>query len=322
MYNREQRFGLYAVLMGRNNPDGTKPSASNMWGFAGTADLSGTGILTTGVGSLTIKKDDGAAETKPVDFTAASSTSAVTIAEAETALTTAAFTGMTFSSATDKDGVTRLKAVSATGTYIQITGVLAAALDFGQGIAYGGQGLEIFKYIGDQQLGSGLTSDTDKIDQQTKDSEGPTTGITRVIIPEIRIGVTAALTVKVDDFGVRECVQRGVWDRTNDTYSPPNSENSKDVPIFWVESFAPLMAKSINHLGDENAIEKKTLWNCKGSIDEPGYSSDLSVRVINITASEYEDGSVDSKGKKIIKAADYYECMSKAAYTALDLANV
>lgn len=316
MYNREQRFGLYAVLMGRNNPDGTKPSASNMWGFSGTCDLSATGILTTGVGSLTIKKDDGTAETKSVDFSSAPSTSAVTIAEAITALTTAAFTGMTFSSSTDKDGVTRLKAVSATGTYIQITGVLAAALGFGQGIAYGGQGLEIFKYVGDQQLGSGLTSDTDQIDAQTKDSEGSTGGITRMNIPAIRLGVTAVLTVKQDDFGVRECVQRGVWDRTADTYTPPNANKSKDVPTFWVEAFAPLSAKSNNNLGDENAIEKKTLWNCKGSIDEPEYSFDWATRVINITASEY----INESGTTV--AADYYERMSKAAYTALDLANV
>lgn len=315
-YNRQQRFGLYSVLIGRNNPDGTKPSASNMFGFAGTCDLSATGVLTTKVGSLTIKKDDGAAETKSVDFTAAVSESAVTIAEAVTALTTAAFTGMTFSSATDRDGVTRLKAVSATGTYVQITGILAAALGFGNGITYGGQGLEIFKYIGDQQLGSGLTSDTDQIDAQTKDSEGSTGGVTRMNISAIRLGCTAALTVKVDDWGVRECVQRGVWDRTADTYTPPNAETSKDVPTFWVESFAPLSSKSNNNLGDESAIEKKTLWNCKGSIDEPEYAFDWATRVINITASEYKNES----GTTV--AADSYKRMSKAEYLALDLANV
>jgi hypothetical protein len=315
-YNRQQRFGLYAVLMGRNNPDGTKPSASNMWGFANTCDLSAEGLLTSGAADLTVKIDDGSAVTKSVDFSSAVSDSAVTIAEAVTALQAASFTSMTFSSDTDKDGVSRLKAESSTGTYIQITGALAAALDFGQGIAYGGHGLEIFKYIGDHQIGSGLTSDTDQIDDQTKDSEGPTGGVDRVNIPAIRLGFTAALTVKVDDWGVRECVERGVWNRTDDEYDPPTTEESKDVPKIWIESFAPLMNKSVSNLGEENAIEKKTFWTCTGNITEPEYSFDFAARVINIKAAAYKDETNNEK------AADHYKRLSKADYLALDLANV
>jgi len=319
MYNREKRFGLYAVLLGRSNPDGTKPSASNFLGFTGTVDLSD--VLTAGVAKLSVKIDDGTIEEKDVTFDTegaepVSDITAITVAEAVAALTTSAFTGITWSAGTDVNGETRVKGVSATGTYVQVTGDLAAAMDFGEGVTYGGKGLEIFKYIGDQEIGSGLTSDTDKIDAQTKDSEGPTGGVTRMNIPAIRLGVTAVLTVKVDDWGTRECVERGTWDRTLDTYTPPTVADSNDVPIFWVEAFAPLSSKSNNNLGDEGAVEKKTLWNCQGSVDDPEYTFDWSARNINITASEYTNES----GETV--AADKYERMSKADYTALNLSDV
>src|SRR5574344_2708809 len=119
VYNRRSRFAAKSFRLMRNNPDGTNPTASNMLGFSGTADLSG--VLTTNAANLTVKIDNGTAETKSVDFTAVVSKSAVTIAEAVTALNTAAFTSLTFSSGTDKDGNARLKCVSAAGTYVQLT---------------------------------------------------------------------------------------------------------------------------------------------------------------------------------------------------------
>ena len=51
---------------------------------------------------------------------------------------------------------------SQTGTEIAVTGPLAAALDFGQGIAHGGNGLEFIKGFNDRH----------HVDRHDKEQEG------------------------------------------------------------------------------------------------------------------------------------------------------
>lgn len=313
VYNRRSRFAAKSFRLMRNNPDGTNPTASNMLGFSGTANL--TGVLTSKVADLTVKIDNGTAETKSVDFTAASSESAVTIAEAVTALTTAAFTSLTFSSGTDKDGNACLKCVASTGTYIQITGELAAALGFGNGINFGGNGLEIFHFTDGDGLVS-ITMPKDTVDKQQIDVESSTGTVRRMNIGAKLLGVSPVISVYKDDYGVLEAIEGGVWDRTEDTYTPPLATETTH-PSLMMEVYAPLVNKDNANLGDEDSYELTTLHNCQGMEgDEDFANKDWKTVTYNITASEY----TDSTG--VAHPAYDKKRISKTAYEALDIANV
>ena len=157
--------------------------------FANTADLSAVleetfdeveeNVHTAG---LTIKIDNGTAQTKTVDLTDAEDKNAVTV-KAVDALTAAAFTGITWSK---EEGTGRLMGTSGTGTEIAVTGPLAAALDFGQGIAHGGNGLEFLKVFNDRTMSIGMTKN--KKDKEEIDQEGAKGGITRMLISAKLLG--------------------------------------------------------------------------------------------------------------------------------------
>ena len=93
MINGKARFATEGFRVKRLNPDGTVPTASRFLGFLGTVDL--TAVLTLDKADMSIKIDNAVADENEVDFTAASDITAVTVAEAVTALTAAAFTGIT-----------------------------------------------------------------------------------------------------------------------------------------------------------------------------------------------------------------------------------
>lgn len=313
VYNRRSRFAAKSFRLMRNNPDGTNPSITNMLGFSGTANLSG--VLTTNAANLTVKIDNGTAETKSVDFTAAVSKTAVTIAEAVTALNTASFTSLTFSSGTDKDGNARLKCVSAAGTYVQVTGELAAALGFGQGIEFGGNGLEMFHFTDGDGLVS-ITMPKDTVDKQQIDVESSTGTVRRMNIGAKLLGVSPVISVYKDDYGVLEAIEGGTWDRTADTYTPPLATETTH-PSLMMEVYAPLVNKDNANLGDEDSYELTTLHNCQGMEgDEDFANKDWKTVTYNITASEY----TDSTG--VAHPAYDKKRISKTAYQALDIANV
>ena len=171
--NQKARFATEGFRVKRSNPDGTVPTATRFVGFANTADLSA--VLADNTAVLKIKIDNGVEESKTVDLTAAADKTAVTVDEAKAALTTAGFTGITWSK---EEGTGRLMGTHATGKEIAVTGPLAAALDFGQGIAHGGNGLEFIKVFNDRTMSIGMTKN--KKDKEEIDQEGAKGGITRI----------------------------------------------------------------------------------------------------------------------------------------------
>jgi len=216
----------------RNNPDGTQPTAARFLGFTGTCDLSGTGILTADVGSLTVKVD-GVSQTKSVDFTAASDITAITVAEAVTALTTAAFTTPAITWTLDT-ATARLKGACATGTYIQVTGALAAALDFGQGIAEKGNGIEILKVFDDRVASISLAKSIVAAQEITQ--EGSKGTIDTVNIGQKLKGISPVLNINDEDYALLELIEGGTFDRTACTYTPPLNDKQTS-PTFSLEIF-------------------------------------------------------------------------------------
>jgi hypothetical protein len=310
MINQKQRFATSGFRIMRANPDGTLPVASRFVGFTGTADLSG--VLTTHLANLTVKVD-GTSETKSVDFSAAVDETAVTVAEAVTALTTSAFTGITWSS---ESGTSRLKGVSASGTYVQVTGNLAAALDFGQGITFGGQGLEFLKYFNDETMSIGLSKNMK--DKEEIDSEGALGTITRMVIGQKLQGLSPVITLKIKDYALLELIQGGVYDRTStpSTYDPPLSDESEH-PTFWVEIYSPIYSAGTTKLESKDGYEKILIRSCIGMEgDVPIEAKAWASYAFNIEATEYIDESS-------VKHPAYQEStITLSQFTTLDVTNV
>lgn len=308
MINRKTRFATEGLRLMRSNPDGTLPTKDRLIGFANTADLSA--VLASSKANLSVKVD-GVVQTKEVDFTAASDEEAVTVAEAVTALTAAAFTGFTFSA----DAATgRLKAVSSTGSYVQVYGPLAAALDFGQGIAFGGNGLEFIRFFNDETVSIGLPKSVKE--KEEIDLEGANGNITRMVIGAKLLGLSPVLTLKVKDYELLELVQGGDFDRVANTYDPPNSDESEH-PVFWAEIFSPIYSSGVNKREDVAGYEKLLLRSCIGMEgDVPMEAKAWAQYAFNLEATEYEDAAG-------VKFPAYQEAtLSVEAFDALSVETV
>lgn len=305
MYNRRTAYATKAVAVMRNNPDGTNPTASRFIGFYGTADLSA--VLTTHEADLSIKIDDGDLETISVDFSGAVSESAVTVAEAVTALTAAAFTGITWSSDTTTG---RLKGVSSSGTFVQVIGDLAAALDFGQGIDFPNNGLEI--YTAESKTGLvDCTMPPDIQDKQTNDVTGSEGNIRRMNVPAKLLGVSPVLSIYQYDKGMRACIEGGTYNRTTGAYTPPLSD--ADAPTFCVIKYDGLYNADNVNLPDNDSVNVTTVHSCTGLQGEDTDTNGWKVKTYNLVASEYTDASD-------VRHPAYEEApISKAAFLALGI---
>ncbi len=285
MLNRRTAYAVKAVAVMRNNPDGTNPTADRFLGFYETCDLSA--VLESSKADLTVQIDDGTAEAEEIDFSTALDETAVTVAEAVTALTAASFTGITWS-ADSKTG--RLLGVSASGEFVQVTGDLAAALDFGQGIAYPNNGLEIYSFLSKDGLVD-CTIPPDIQDVVTNDVTGSEGNIRRMNIPAKLMGASPVLSVYKDDYGLRSCIEGGYWDRTNDIYTPTLSDVTA-VPSFEIIKYAGIYNKDSALLSDNDGVKVEVVHNCSGLQGEDTDTNGWKVKVYNCTATEYcdEDG--------------------------------
>lgn len=285
--NRKERFATEGLRFQRHNGDGTIPTAQRFLGFANTVDLSG--VLTGGAADLIIKIDSADPITEAIDFSAVLDDTEVTVDEAITALT-GAFSGITFSQDTK---TSRLKgSVSAsTAKIIQIYGPLAAALDFGQSLKHGGNGLEVISFFEDEPISIGLPKDIK--DKEEIDIEGAKGTITRMIIGAMLQGISPVVTLKQKDYYLLELVQGGKLDRVTGTYNPPLSKES-DHPTFYAEIFSALYSEGSNKLSDVAGYEKLLLRSMIGMEgDVPIDAKAWAQYAFNLTATEYTDDNGD-----------------------------
>lgn len=308
MLNKKSAFSNEGFRAMRNNPDGTNPTASRLIGFASTCDL--TDIGTDLIASMSIKVDGGTVDTQDVDFAAAVDITAVTVAEAITALTAASFTGMTWSA----DSTTgRLKGVSATGTYVQIYGDLAPLLDFGQGIDHGGQGLVFVKAF-DDLISIGLPKNI-KAREEIELEAGDGT-LTTMIIEAILKGLNPAIVMTDKNYDMLELIQGGTYDRTAGTYEPPTSAITSH-PSFWLDVYSRLYSQGTKKREDLAGYERAVIRNCSGIESDIAHEAKTWANYgFAVTAAEYEDenGTV---------SAAYVESTPTAAqFATLDPENV
>jgi len=282
--NKKARFATEGFRVKRSNPDGTVPTATRFVGFANTADLSAVLDETLFTADLTIKIDNGTAQTETVDLSDAVDKTAVTVDEAVIALTAANFTGITWSK---EAGTGRLKGTHATGTEIAVTGPLAAALDFGQGIAHGGNGLEFIKGFDDRTMSIGMTKN--KKDKEEIDQEGAKGGITRMLISAKLLGQTLAIAMKDKDYELLELIQGGTFNRTTGRYTPPPSTRLVS-PLFFIDVFSPIYGEGENKMENMSGYEQIRFLSCTGMEgDVPVEAKAWANYAYDVEAREYTD---------------------------------
>jgi hypothetical protein len=287
--NRKERFATEGVRFMRHNSDGTIAAPHRFIGFANTADLSK--VLYGGEAPLTIKINAEPAITKKVDFSGVADKARVTVLEAVDALNDAKFDDIVFS----VDEITgRLKgAVAKEGgpkaRDIQIVSPLAAALDFGQGIRHGGNGLEWISFFDDETISIGLPKNIK--DKEEIDQEGAKGTITRMIIGAMLLGLSPVITLKEKDYYLLELIQGGLLDREEGTYNPPLSGESEH-PSFCAEVFSAIYPRGSSKLSDMSGYERLFLRNMTGiESDVPVDAKAWATYAFNTTATEYSDES-------------------------------
>jgi hypothetical protein len=281
--NRKERFATEGLRFQRLNGDGTIPTPQRFLGFANTVDLSG--VLVAGKADLTVRVDGGAIQTRSCDFSAVPDLTAVPVASAVTVLTTAAFSTFTWS--LDPD-TTRLKgSTSGGGNKIQVVGPLAAALDFGQCVKYGGNGNPIISFFDDETISIGLPKDIK--DKEEIDIEGAKGTITRMVIGAMLQGLSPVVTFKQKDYDALELIQGGKLDRAAGTYDPPLS-NESEHPTFYAEIFSAIYSVGSNKLTDVAGYEKLLLRSMIGTEgDVPIEAKAWAQYAYNLVATEYTD---------------------------------
>ena len=194
---------------------------------------------------------------------------------------------------------------------IQVTGALAAALDFGQCIKYGGNGLEMISFFNDQTISIGLPKDIK--DKEEIDVEGAKGTITRMIIGAMIQGMSPVVTLKEKDYFLLELIQGGKLDRGNGTYDPPLS-NESETPVFMAEIFSAVYSSGSNKMGDMAGYERLLLRSMVGiEGDVPIEAKAWATYAFNLTATEY----VDENG--IHHPAWQEQSLSREAFDALKI---
>jgi hypothetical protein len=281
--NRKERFATEGFRIGRHNGDGTKPTPQRFLGFANMADLS-KALNTSKKANLTIKIDHRQPETKLVDFSDVAVLSEVSVMEAVDALENAEFTGISWD-ADEKTG--RLVGSADSGAVVQVTGKLAAALDFGQSAKFGGNGLEVISFFGDETISIGLPKDIK--DKEEIDVEGSKGTITRMIIGAMLQGLSPVITLKQKDYYLLEMIQGGKLDREEGTYDPPLS-NESEHPSFWIEIFSAIYSEGSNKMSDVAGYERLLLRTLTGiESDVPIEAKSWAQYAFNLSATEYTD---------------------------------
>ena len=173
------------------------------------------------------------------------------------------------------------------GKIVQVTGTLAAVLDFGQGIKHGGNGLEVISFFDDETISIGLPKDIK--DKEEIDIEGAKGTITRMVIGAMLQGLSPVVTLKQKNYYLLELIQGGRLERASGKYNPPLSHDSEH-PSFWAEIFSGIYSAGSNKLSDVAGYERLLLRTMNGMEgDVPIDAKAWAQYAYNLTATEYTD---------------------------------
>ena len=288
--NKKTAFGPQGFLISRNNPDGTPLSPTRVLGFYGTVDLSG--YLADAYDCwLGVKINHNTEQYKEVDFSAAVSKTAVTVQEMVDAINAAGFTDITASVDTATSRL--LIAYSGAGTcnFLQVFSVdthpnFAAELDFGQGQTFGGEGAiyyEAFDNTRTLNLPKNI-KDAEEIENEAGD--GTYIGVT---VPAIVKGYDPVITIKDDDYEIKQLIQGGTWDPDDSSYIPPLTSETRK-PIFNIIFFSPKYGKGTHLREDEDGYLRKDIFNMTGYEADVTYETKTLQEIsYNCYAREYDN---------------------------------
>ena len=173
------------------------------------------------------------------------------------------------------------------GDKIQVLGKLAAALDFGQGIKLGGNGLEIISFFGDETVSIGLPKDIK--DKEEIDQEGAQGTLTRIVIGAKLQGISPVVTFRQKDYNFVEMVQGGKLNRETGTYDPPLSHET-DKPKFYFEVYSPVFNSGTSESTAMAGFEKLLFRIATGiEGDVPIEAKGQASYAYNLTCTEYTD---------------------------------
>jgi hypothetical protein len=216
----------------------------------------------------------------------------LSVAQAVAIFSSAGFTGIDVG--VDTYGQ-RLK-LSTTLSDIQIKGKLASALDFGQGITYSGLGSYWLTYLNDESISCALPNNMK--DKEEIDLEGAKGGITRMVLPAKRLGVSPAIVFKYKNDELTQLIQGGVWTPPTDTkpgiYDPPASD-AGGSPMLTLDVFAPLYSDGASQMDQVIGMDRRLYHSVTGiEGDVPMEAKSWAQFAYNMTATEY----TDEAGKK------------------------
>lgn len=286
--NKKTAFGPEGFLIARNNPDGTPLSPNRVLGFYGTVDLSSYPQPDAYLG---VKINNDAEQYYEVDWTTATDYTAITVQEMVTAINGAGFTDITASVDLSTSRLLTQYTGAGTCNFLQVFSVdthpdFAANLDFGQGHTFGGAGAIYYEAFDNTR--------TINLPKNIKDSEeieneaGDGTYVS-VIIPAIVKGYNPVLTIKDDDYEIKQLIQGGTWTAATSTYIPPLSSQTRK-PIFHVIMFSPKYGKGAHKREDEDGYLRKDIFSITGYEGDVTYETKTLQEIsYNCIATEYEN---------------------------------
>lgn len=300
-------FGLPFARFMALNGDLTIPTPSRTIGGTGPFDFSGASVPTAV--PLMIKNDADAVVSLTVDISAADDTSAVTVAELVTALTTAiGVEEYTASSANGKNGSARIQLVSSSDPLpdiMQVYGEFAELAEFGQGF-----GNQFVKFDTLQTFGlTPVMKDDETItitDSAGKDTE--------VITDGYRKGNTGTIVDTAKDPRMKVLMMGGSYNSTTGRSEAGTSESTRYY--FYCEFFYPYYSEGTNQEGDIVGYKQKVIRIAKGGLGEDTHERGWSNGNYTITGTTYKDESGNLLGD------EYEDELTVAEYNALDLLNV
>ena len=309
--NASYVFGPSIVKIIPKNTDGSTalpyPEKTEVAGFGGLGPFNFSGAeVTIGVIPMTVKLNN-IAETKSLDLTAAVDSAAVTVDEMVTALTTAAFTGITAS----KDSRGYLKLLVSAGTptsdYLQVFGQAAELSMFGNGY-----GLK-FIIFDTQQTFTFSPTNVDDESIEVVDSNGLKT---KIIKPGYRDGVIASMVDTAVDDAAKALITGGTYNPTTKEWVAPLSDAFRS--LISVEVVNKMYLKDTNQDDDWIGVKQTRAYNMSAKEDSSGDGGRaFQTPNYSFTGTPYTDPTSKVKyGDSMTK--DY----SRAEYLLLDYENV
>ena len=287
--NKKTAFGPEGFLIVRNNPDGTPPSPDRVLGFYDTVDLSAYAAAYDAY--LGIKIDNNAEDVQEVDFSGAIDPTAVTVQEMVDAINAAGFTDITASI----DVTTQRLLIRYTGAgdpdFLQVFSVdthpnFAAELDFGQGQTFGGEGCIYYEAFDNTRTINLPKNIKDAEDIENEAGDGTYIGVT---IPAIVKGYDPVITIKDDDYEIKQLIQGGIWTAATSIYTPPLTSQTRK-PIFSVIMFSPKYGKGSHLREDEDGYLRKDIFHITGYEADATYETKALQEIsYNCKSTEWEN---------------------------------